>query len=77
MGERRFIVRTWYIAVVVWAASAGAALADPTAREFWPEIDTCVRVSNAWRLSVFVPISSKNLETHYHEGNLVVVSRHP
>ena len=71
MGARRFIVQTCYLAVVVGVAAAGAALADPPAREFWPEIDTWLRVSNAWRLSVFVPIA-ENLDTHYREGNLIL-----
>jgi hypothetical protein len=59
------------MAVVVWAVAAGAALADPPTKEFWPEIDTWLRVSNAWRLSVFVPIA-ENLDTHYREGNLIL-----
>jgi hypothetical protein len=59
------------MAVVVWVAAAGAALADPPAKEFWPEIDIWLRVSNAWRLSVFVPIA-ENLDTHYREGNLII-----
>ena len=71
MGERRFIVQTCCMAVVVWVAAAGAALADPPAKEFWPEIDIWLRVSNAWRLSVFVPIA-ENLDTHYREGNLII-----
>jgi len=71
MGERRFIVSSCCMAVVVWAVAAGAALADPPTKEFWPEIDTWLRVSNAWRLSVFVPIA-ENLDTHYREGNLIL-----
>ena len=71
MCERRLFVQTCCMAVVVWVAAAGAALADPPAKEFWPEIDTWFLVSNAWRASVFVPIS-KNLETHYREGNLIL-----
>ena len=47
----------------------GAAVAPPP-DEFWPEIDTWLRLSPAWRVSLFVPIS-KNLETHYREGNLI------
>jgi len=71
MGERRFKVRSCCAAVLAWLAVAGAASADQPAKEFWPEIDTWFRVSNAWRVSVFVPIS-KNLETHYREGNLIL-----
>lgn len=38
--------------------------------EFWPEIDTWLKVSPHWRFSVFVPIS-KNIETKYREGNFI------
>ena len=58
------------MAVVIWVAAAGAALADPPAKEFWPEIDTWLRLSPAWRLSLFVPIT-ENLDTHYREGNFI------
>jgi hypothetical protein len=71
MGERRFTLQACCVAAVVWVAAAGAAFADPPAKEFWPEIDTWLRVSNAWRVSVFVPIS-ENLDTHYREGNLIL-----
>jgi hypothetical protein len=54
---------------LVWLA-AGLAGADPPSYEFWPEIDTWLRLSSAWRLSLFVPVS-KNLETHYREGNFI------
>jgi hypothetical protein len=71
MDERRRRVRTGCAALLIWLAAAAVAGADPPAKEFWPEIDTWLRVSNAWRVSVFVPIS-KNLETHYREGNLIL-----
>lgn len=57
------------LAFIVWLGVAGPALAQPS-YEFWPEIDTWLRLSPAWRLSLFVPIS-KNLETHYREGNFI------
>jgi hypothetical protein len=59
------------LAFIIWLAAAGAASADDPAKEFWPEIDTWLRLSPAWRLSLFVPIS-QNLETHYREGNLIL-----
>ena len=59
------------MAVVIWVAAAGTALADAPAKEFWPEIDTWLRLSPAWRLSLFVPIT-ENLDTHYREGNLIL-----
>ena len=34
------------------------------------EIDTWLRLSPAWRASLFVPLSD-NLDTHYREGNLI------
>ena len=71
MGERRLKVRSCCAAALAWLAIAGAAAADPPSKEFWPEIDTWFRVSNAWRLSVFVPIA-ENLDTHYREGNLIL-----
>ena len=71
MDERRLRVRTCCAALLVWLAAAGAAGADPPIKEFWPEIDTWLRLSPAWRLSLFVPIS-QNLETHYREGNLIL-----
>jgi len=71
MRVRRFRVRSCCAAALAWLAIGGAAAADPPSKEIWPEIDTWFLVSNAWRVSVFVPIS-KNLETHYREGNLIL-----
>jgi hypothetical protein len=56
--------------VAVWLVAAGTALAQDPSKEFWPEVDTWWRVSPAWRLSLFVPIS-ENLDTHYREGNVI------
>jgi hypothetical protein len=55
---------------VLWLAAAGAAAGQDVAKEFWPEVDAWWRLSPAWRLSLFVPIS-ENLDTHYREGNLI------
>jgi hypothetical protein len=71
MDERRRWVRTSCAALLIWLAAAGAAGADPPSKEFWPEIDTWLRLSSAWRLSVFVPLA-ENLDTHYREGNLIL-----
>jgi len=65
VGDRRAVC----LALVVWLHAAGAA-ADEPATEFWPEVDTWWRLSPAWRLSLFVPIS-KNIETDYREGNII------
>jgi len=62
MDERRLWVRTGCAAFLVWLLSAGATGADPPSTEFWPEIDTWLRLSPAWRLSVFVPLA-ENLDT--------------
>ena len=56
---------------MIWLAAAGAAVAHPASKEFWPEIDTWLRLSRAWRVSVFVPLT-ENLDTHYREGNLIL-----
>jgi hypothetical protein len=69
MDVRRFRIGT-VTAALAWLMAASAAGADPPSYEFWPEIDTWLRLSNAWRVSLFVPIS-KNLETHYREGNFI------
>ena len=70
MDLRRVAIRALSAALLVWLAAAGAALAQPPTKELWPEIDTWLRLSPAWRLSLFVPIA-ENLDTHYREGNLI------
>jgi hypothetical protein len=69
MDARRLWIRAC-ATVLVWLAAAGVALADPPSKELWPEIDTWLRLSPAWRLSLFVPLS-ENLDTHYREGNFI------
>jgi hypothetical protein len=59
------------LALLVWLGAADSAAADVPQLEFWPEIDTWLRVSPAWRFSMFVPLS-KNIETKYREGNLIL-----
>ena len=66
----RAAVRAIVAALLVGLLTAGTAIADPPTHEVWPEIDTWLRLSPEWRLSVFVPIS-ENLDTHYREGNLI------
>jgi hypothetical protein len=58
------------VMLLAWAVGGGTAAAQESALEFWPEIDVWMRVSPAWRISLFVPIS-KNIETHYREGNFI------
>lgn len=47
------------------------ALANEPTREFWPEVDLWLRLSPTWRFSMFLP-TSKNFETNYREGNLIL-----
>jgi hypothetical protein len=70
MDVRRLWIQTACTGLVFSLVCAGAASADPPSLEFWPEIDTWLRLSPAWRVSLFVPVS-ENLDTHYREGNLI------
>jgi hypothetical protein len=56
---------------MVLLVAFGRAAADESAVEFWPEVDVWLRLSPAWRASLFVPIS-KNIETAYREGNVIL-----
>ena len=70
MDVRGSRTRTVTLVLAAWLMAAGAAVAQAPQYQFWPEIDAWLRLSPAWRVSLFVPIS-KNLETHYREGNLI------
>jgi hypothetical protein len=59
------------LAFLIWLGATGAAVAEEPSHEFWPETDLWLRLSPAWRLSMFVAIS-KNIETAYREGNLIL-----
>jgi hypothetical protein len=59
------------LAITVCLGATSVAFADEPAYEFWPEIDLWLRLSPAWRLSMFVPLS-QNIETKYREGSLVL-----
>jgi hypothetical protein len=59
------------LALMAWLGATGAFGQDDTTTEIWPEIDTWLRFSPASRFSMFVPIS-KNIETAYREGNLIL-----
>lgn len=59
------------LALMVLLGATGAAGQEGTSQEFWPEIDIWLRLSPAWRASLFAPIS-KNVETAYREGNLIL-----
>jgi hypothetical protein len=66
VGHRRAVC----LALVALLHAARPVIADEPATEFWPEVDVWWRLSPAWRLSLFVPIS-KNIETDYREGNVI------
>lgn len=66
----RFL-RLLYLILILWLGFTGMAFADEPSYEFWPEADIWWRLSPAWRLSTFLPIS-KNIETDYREGNLIL-----
>lgn len=56
--------------LAVACLSAVSAHAQESALEFWPELDVWLRMSPAWRASMYVPIS-KNIETKYREGSIL------
>jgi hypothetical protein len=56
---------------LVWLGATGGTVADESSKEFWPEVDLWLRLSPAWRLSMFAAIS-RNIETDYREGNLLL-----
>jgi len=64
-------LRCLCLALLLVALAPGLAWSDGSVEEFWPEVDVWLRLSPAWRVSLFVPIS-ENLETHYREGNLIL-----
>ena len=68
MGRR--ILRLVCPLLLGFLGAVGASWAQESATEFWPETDIWLRLSPAWRLSMFLPISS-NIETHYREGSFI------
>lgn len=59
------------LAFLLWLGAAGAALAQESSTEFWPETDIWLRVSPAWRYSLFLPLS-QNVDTKYREGSFIL-----
>jgi hypothetical protein len=59
------------LVLLVCLGAAAAAGQDETSKELWPEIDLWLRLTPAWRLSMYLPIS-KNIETNYREGSVVL-----
>jgi hypothetical protein len=64
-------VRAVVLTLLACFAAAGGAAADDSTKELWPELDLWLRLSPAWRFSLFLPIAS-NIETDYREGNIVL-----
>jgi hypothetical protein len=59
------------LALLVWLGATGGAIAGGTAKELWPEVDLWLRLTPAWRLSMFAALSS-NKETDYREGSVLL-----
>lgn len=73
-AARRRALRLAVLALVIGLGAAGAAVAQEASTssvELWPEMDVWWRLTPAWRLSMFLPIS-KNVETDYREGSLIL-----
>jgi hypothetical protein len=68
---RPCILRWLCLTFLVWLGATSTVVAGESSTEFWPEVDVWLRLTPAWRLSMFVPLS-KNIDTHYREGNLIV-----
>jgi uncharacterized protein DUF2490 len=66
-----FLLCWIWLALMVWLGSTRAVIAGESSKEFWPEVDLWLRLTPAWRLSMFIPIT-KNIDTNYREGNLIV-----
>jgi Protein of unknown function (DUF2490) len=66
-----FNLRITGLVLILWFGVSGLVFADEPSFEFWPETDIWLRLAPAWRLSTFLPIS-KNVETDYREGNLIL-----
>jgi hypothetical protein len=64
-------VRVVCLVLIASLSGLGAAAGQDSNHEFWPETDIWLRVSPAWRASLFVPLS-KNIETNYREGSLIL-----
>jgi hypothetical protein len=72
MNRSGYFMRLVCLALLVWLGAAGAASGqDETSKEFWPENDTWLRLTPAWRLSAWTALS-KNIENDYREGSLIL-----
>jgi len=70
LGLRR-CRRTALLAIVVWLRSTAGAVASESSTEFWPEVDLWFRLTPSWRVSTLAALT-RNLETDYREGSLVL-----
>jgi hypothetical protein len=59
------------IALFIGHISTGSSMAQNSTYEFWPEADIWCRLSPAWRLSAFIPIT-KYYESKYRDINLIL-----
>jgi Protein of unknown function (DUF2490) len=59
------------LAILVWLGAAAVAVAGESSTEFWPEVDLWFRLTPSWRVSTLAALT-RNLETDYREGSLVL-----
>jgi len=59
------------LAILVWLRSTAGAVASESSTEFWPEVDLWFRLTPSWRVSTLAALT-RNLETDYREGTLVL-----
>ena len=59
------------VCLLLCLGASCTALAQESSTEVWPETDIWLRLTPAWRLSMFLPLSS-NIETKYREGSLIL-----
>ena len=70
MSQKRFS-HLIGLCFAIWFSAVGPVHGQEATKEVWPEIDIWYRFSPSWRLSMYIPLS-KNIETKYREGSIVV-----
>lgn len=64
-------VRRYLFSLLIFPFLFSVAHAQETTSEFWPEMDLWYRFAPSWKLSMYLPFS-RNLETFYREGSIVL-----
>jgi hypothetical protein len=62
----RILTYVFFIFIIV-----NKVKAENTSKEFWPEVDLWWRTSPDWRLATFFALT-KNVETNYREGDILI-----